>query len=325
MNFQKIIEKYLDTEAYGCNLILKEYCHFPKYLPLPCHMEHGWTPLSNALVSDLAIAKEKKLMLVYSERRIIAWKRASDIPVLIMGSPFVIYRRMKKIVLRPESEGTIVFPSHSTIFLKSQYNIDDYCLKLKKLPSEYQPVTICLLAPDIKMGRDKIYRQHGFSVVSAGDKLRGNISFVRNFYEILSNYKYATSNEIGTYSFYSVEMGIPFFLYGDEPTIVNVSKKDPNIGAQAKTSDFVDGKMANKLFSTGPNKKIKKSQADYVNYELGIEKFMSPKQMRELFFGNTKSFAYWYNKVPMYYLLSFAKKIVPSTFAYWLFKKINSK
>ncbi len=325
MAFQKLIENYLDTEAYGCNLIMKEYINFPRYLPLPCHMEHGWTPLPNALISDLSIAQEKRLMLVYSKRRETAWKRATKIPAKIIGSPFVIYRKMKKIELSSQAKGTIAFPSHSTIFLESRYNIDDYCRKLKELPEEFQPVTVCLLYPDIKRGRDKIYEKYGFKVVSAGKKLRGSLEFVRKYYRILSNHKYATSNEIGTYTFYAVELGLPFFLYGEEPVVINEGGKDPNIGERAKTSDFIFGQKAVDVFNTGPVKKINKKQRQFVNQEFGLTENVGPMELRRSLVNNTKNVHYWLELVPMFFLLSIVRRLIPTSFAYWIFERINKK
>jgi hypothetical protein len=321
MNIQKIIDSSLDSEAYGCNLIIKQYSRFPKYLPLPCHTEHGWTPIDHALVTDLEIAKRKKLMLVYSHRREAAWKKASDIPVRIIGAPFILYRHLHNIKRRPEAVGTVAFPSHSTIFLESKFDADSYCKKLLQLPKEFHPISICLLYPDIKRGRDKIYEKYGFKVVSAGKKLRGSLDFVKKFYTILSGCKYTTSNDIGTYTFYSVEMGTPFFLYGDEPITVNPLNIDKNIGKQAKMSDFGLGKEAMRIFNTGPTKIITSAQKNYVSRELGVKDAIPPEKLRQTFFATANNLDYWLSRVPKYYLMSLIRLLIPDSFAYWVFER----
>lgn len=325
MSVQKLIENYLDTENYGVNLILKEYCNFPKFLPLPCHVEHGWTPLLNALVTDLEIAKSKGLMLVYNQRREKAWQEASKIPVLISGAPFAIYRKMKKIKQTRNAKGTIVFPSHSTLFIDAQFDIDKYCQTLKKLPKEFHPITICLLYPDIKRGKDKIYEKNGFTVVSAGEKIRGSINFVRNYYNILSHYKFATSNEVGSYAFYAVEMGIPFFLTGEEPTIINIDNKDPNIAPSGKMSDHYLGKKVSDIFGYKPITKISNKHFLLVESEFALKDHASQKEIKKALFDNTKSAKYWLVKVPMFWIMSAVKFIVPMKLAYFLFEKMHKK
>ncbi len=325
MNIQKLIESYLDMEAYGSNIIIKEYCRFPKCLPLPCHMEHGWTPIPNALVTDLVIASKKNIMLVFSDRRLKFWQKASKVPVYVIGAPFVHYRRMANITPNPKSRGTIVFPSHSTIFLQSQYNIDEYCNKLKNLPMKFHPITICLLYPDIKLGRDKEYRKRGFKVVSAGRKLRGSKKFPFNFYKILANHKYATSNEIGTYTFYSIEFGLPFFLSGDEPTVVNIGDKDPNSHGSGKNSDYALGKKVFDLFNVGTNAVITPEQQQLVKDELGIENHIDPKKLNKILWSNTRNLRYWLKYVPMYCLLTFIKFVIPQNLAYWIIERKNKK
>lgn len=323
MNISHVIEKYLDMEGYGSNLIVKKYCGFPKCLPLPCFLQHGWTSLPKAAKSELEGAKYKRLMLVYNKRRETVWREASKIPVAIMGTPFVHYRKMKKITQNANARGTIALPTHSTMFTEIKYDVDAYCKKLKALPKEFHPITVCLLHTDIKRGQDIDYRRNGFEVVSAGKKLRGSLDFAKNFYEILSSHKYATSNEIGTYTFYAIEMGLPFFLWGDEPYTVNIGNKDPNIGPTAKMTDYSLGRFARQLFNTGPSARISKSQAEFVEYELGINDAVGPKKIKDILWANTKNVRYWLLNVPMYFLLSVIKKITPLDFAYWLFERIH--
>ena len=323
MKLQKAIETYLDTEAYGLNLILKEYFNLPKYLPLPCHVEHGWTALPHALITDLEIASEKGLMLVYSQRRKEAWIKKSKIPVYVSGSPFVLYRKKHNIKIKKNAKGTVAFPSHSTLFIEAHYDIDDYCNELKKLPKEFHPITICLLYPDIKRGRDEIYKKHSFKVVSAGEKVRGSMDFVKKYYDILSSHKYSTSNEVGTYAFYSTEIGTPFFLLGDEPVIENVGNKDRNISPKGKMSDHDLGKTCNKIFGRVPQKSVSKKQKELVEEEFALLERDSDEAIRGAIIKNMKSLKYWTVKVPMYFILSALKYLVPMKLAYFFFEKLS--
>ena len=151
----RIIKKSSDMVMYGANLIVRKYSNFPQWLPLPCHLEHGWTAMDESLISDLEV--DKGLMLVYSQRRYDSWKKVSKIPVEIIGSPFVQYRRLEKIKVDLDAKGTIVFPSHSTNELDVEFDIDKFCRQLDDLPKDFQPVTICLHFIDLNKGRDKEY------------------------------------------------------------------------------------------------------------------------------------------------------------------------
>lgn len=249
---------------YGFEKLIKEYARFPKFIPLPAHFEHGWTPLEDPLPGDLKT--NMPLMLVFSNRRKSAWEKHSSIPVEIIGSPMVFYRKKNKIKRSSSASGTIVFPSHSTKDIDVKYDIDDFCNRLLNLPLEFHPFTICLHWEDIKRNVDKLYKNKGFEVVTAGDMYSDQ--FPRNFYNILKNYKYSASNEVGTYTFYSIEMGIPFFLIG-EPAVrinngndINIDKKIYNI------NEFKYGEIAKNLFSQVQTY-ISPEQLEFVNKELG--------------------------------------------------------
>ncbi|MFH1910352.1 MAG: hypothetical protein ABIJ72_04180 [bacterium] len=291
--------KNVETRSYGINLILRKYARFPWYLPLPAHMEHGWTALANALVSDLAA--HQPLMLVFSKRRKAAWKKASKVPVEIMGAPFILYKKIHNIKQKKDAKGTVVFPGHSTYDLKSRYSIEDLCLELKTLPAKFQPVTICLFWLDYIDPNANIYRRRGFKVVSAGPKISNSLRFVKNFYSILSRHKYAASNEIGSHTVYAVDLGLPFFMVGKATVLENLAKRDVNVAKVTKQQDFLCARRAMKLFSTGPSSKITSAQKKFIVQEAGICDRLTSDQMRDCFFHYLKQDGYLIKKIIPYF------------------------
>ncbi len=291
--------RYSETKNYGFNIILKQYAKFPRFLPLPCHFEHGWTAFPNALVTDLET--QKPLMLVFSKRRKQAWQSTSSVPVAIIGSPFSHYKDFKKISKKSDAKGTVVFPSHSTPELYAEYDVQEYCNILKKFPPEFQPVTICLFWLDFVSNIADIYRRAGFTVVTAGSRISNSLDFAKNFYEILSDHKYSSSNEVGSYTFNSVDIGIPFFLSGDIPIVINRFGKDRNIGKKVKLVDFKYGKIATDLFDTGPIKEISDKQSKFVMHEIGASDHLDKQEMNKLLwkffwkdnFGIKATLPYW--------------------------------
>lgn len=277
---ERLLKKIYGIEIfdYGLNILIKDYAKFPTYLPDPFYMEHGWTALTEPLASDLNT--NKKMMLVFSKRRELAWKSKSKIPVFIMGSPFVHYRRMHKIESNPEAKGTIAFPAHSGTYVKPVYDVEKYCNQLNALGDDFKPISISLLSDDIIKGVDKKYIEYGFNIVSSGNRL--DINFAKKFYGIIRNYKYATSNDVGSAAFYCIEMGIPFFVLGDI-AIDDNDGRDMNIPKRNSILDHENGRIAFEMFNTGPIKYISDKQTKYVCSELGIEECLSPKELNRIF------------------------------------------
>lgn len=279
--------RFCETRNYGFNEIIKQYARFPWYLPLPCHFEHGWTPSDYAPRTDLI--SNKPLMLVLSRRRAESWKRKSQVPVGIMGAPFIHFKNMHHIVRQKDAEGTVVFPSHSTYGQKRKFSAKQYCQELKNLPIEFQPVTICLFWLDFIEKEADIYRKNGFNVVSAGYKFSVGLNFVKNFYKILSIHKYATSNEVGSYMFYAVDLGLPFFLTGEAPVTDYVDKYTDTDNTDL-ANDFTYGAIATQMFKTGPVTLISAKQKKFVDSELGINDCLSPNQLNALLNQYNKSY-----------------------------------
>lgn len=73
------------------------------------------------------------------------------------------------------------------------------------LPAHLQPVTICLHAHDLGKGRDAPFTKAGFPVVTAGDPT--DDAFPDRRYDLLRRHRFSASNSVGSYTFYSIEMG----------------------------------------------------------------------------------------------------------------------
>ena len=300
---RKFIEHNSEMYAYGFNLVIKEYARFPAHLPMPCHMEHGWTALTPPLTTDLRTCKE--LMLVFSKRRKGVWQKESRIPVEIMGAPFIHYRRMHHLAVSPSASGTVAFAAHSGSEGNVDYDLEQHCKVLKELPAEFQPVRVCLIHPDIQKGRDRVYRRHGFEIVSPG--WTNGYGFVRNSYDILSRSKYATSNVIGSYTFHAVEMGLPFFLLGEEP-VGTLWVDDPNILRNEKVTHYHYGRVATELFSTGPTQTISKEQREFVLEETGVNDCLSREQLNRVLWDAFKQNHYG-RRVPVYLFLNALRRL----------------
>ena len=263
---------------YGMLSILEAYCNV-KIDPQIVQVQHGWTPLGTAVNRDLWREKTE-IMLCWNKRYKFDWDKKSTTPCYIVGSPFVHYRRMHNIEQSQNARGTLAYPGHSVVMSRAEYDIDEYCQQLRELPDEFQPVTISLHYADIaNHGIDKEFEKRGFKTVCAF--LGTSKPCYEVFYDILREYKYTTSNEIGSYTFYSVEMGMPFFLLGTSPVI----DSDDNIeGIEGKyaVKDLPYGKKATELFLGRPRMSITQEQKAFVVEELGMDDCLSADALRSI-------------------------------------------
>lgn len=246
-----------------------------------------------------------------------AWANESKKPAFVLGAPFVHYRRLKNLEKASDAMGTIVFPAHSTPNNSSVYDINSYCAKLNSLPEKFKPLTICLHYYDMITETKKTYIQNGFKVVCAGNP-KENV-FVEHFYSLLRTHKYATSNKIGSYVLYSVELGIPFFLFGNDVKVSYIRKKDEN----TQSSKDSIRRFAEDMFSISSttlnqnNLEITADQESFVFNEAGINDCLKPNELRRVLLRY-----YFLRTIPMsiYKLLALPYRIVK-----WIARAVRNK
>jgi hypothetical protein len=258
--------------SYGQDDILRKYINYPKFLPLNVQIQHGWY---SSEIPDSIRLDDIKIMLVWSQRIADEWRKITKKSVYVIGAPFILYKEMHSIKKDPDAIGTVVFPNHSTPSNIEKYDVDVYSRYLKQLPDTYKPITVCLHYRDFDLYSLQ-FKKNGFNVVTAGDSRQKNNGFVKNFYNILKKHKYCCSNEIGSYTFYAVDLGIPFFIYG--PESITQNKKNNKI--IEKTKYRIDTRN---LFKT-MNNEISIEQKNYVDSELGTYDRISISKLRKIIF-----------------------------------------
>jgi hypothetical protein len=146
------------------------------------------------------------------------------------------------------------------------------------LPKKYQPVTICLHMHDINKGLYRKFIKYGLSVVTAGNAF--DYRFLERFYKILQNHAFATSNMISSYTALSIEMGIPFFIYGEPQIFINKSDGNLPLGKYDGYSDVPFFKeLYDKLQFKDSNGTIDKTIKNAIEKRLGINDTISRRKM----------------------------------------------
>jgi hypothetical protein len=279
--------------SYGQDKIIKSYINWPKYLPLNAQIQHGWYSTD---IPDLTRIEQIDIMLVWSKRIAEEWKKYSSKEVIVIGAPFLIYKERENIQKNPMAVGTVVFPNHSTPNSVEKYDVKEYCEQLKDIPDQFKPITVCLHYRDLEYYGPQ-FSSYGFSVVSAGDSRQPNCGFVRKYYEILKNHKYSCSNEIGSYTFYSVDLGIPFFMYG--PESITVERGD-----EKKIIYKTDFRIRTRELFKEMRGDITREQADFVSSELGKYDRITSEELKKYLF-----YRLFFHEIP-HYPIRFMKYIL---------------
>jgi hypothetical protein len=178
--------------------------------------------------------------------------------------PWVYYRRKHFPNLPKDRLGTLVFFPHSNGMSSHILDIDQYVADLKSLPPKCHPIVICLSFHDVLAGLHKKMRKYDVPLVTAG---HGNSqNFIDRFYSLLYQFRYASSPNVGSHTFYIMESAVPFFLHGPYPQI------------EIKSSAYVvDGVYGNEIL--GDDDDLEKIN-EFIGLMYEINDEVTPEQQR---------------------------------------------
>lgn len=257
------------AEIYGFGLQISKYGFYPYCLPLCIYTDHG--PGYRDAIPIHEIESGAPTQLYHSQTSASLWQRVTAKKAYCLYSPFAFYRRRTGVSLAPDVKGTIAFPAHSTPSIDEVGGFAKYIEQLKQLPERYHPITICMHMHDIRKGTHMDFIREGFEVVTAGNTL--DQRFIERFYEIISSHKYATSNTPGSYLYYCVEMGLPFFVYGDKPKYINHSDRNLAIGVYDTFGTGYTKEVYDLFYLPNPEAvfpRISPQQKEFVESHMGI-------------------------------------------------------
>jgi hypothetical protein len=272
------------TRFYGLDRLLRAFLGLPARVPLYVHMDHG-VPLLDEMLSA---ERETRLPVFFtrsSRRRV--YEELTGRPAHVVGSPFVHYRRSMGIERAPGARGTVVFPMHSTSLLDVVFDWDRYAESLLSLPEHLQPITVCLYWKDLLAGAHQAFTRRGLPVTTAGH--RNDPRFVEHFYAILRRAQYTTGNVLGSNTFYSVEMGIPYFTYGAVPEQHNTGGHPDYPSGRfdlRETSPEVLELQRVFTFEPGASIRITDATRSLVHEKLGIDEDIDKHELRRVVYDS---------------------------------------
>lgn len=268
---------YWTSEVYGIGEGIREYGFYPNWLPLYIYTDHGVA--RSGIVGRNELENDAEAVFFHSIKDLKEFKKLSKKPAYCYCSPLAFYRKNHDIQQDKNAKGTLAFPVHG--IHGTTVDIDQYIQQLKTLDKEFQPVSVCLHRDEIKSGVYRKFYDAGIDVYTAGDP--NDIDYAKRFYETLSKFKYATSNQEGSYLFYAVEMGIPFFIYGEEVFFKDYVNDKNEFIERHSVCEFDEAKKVYNMFY-GIRTEITPEQREYVEKRLGIHNCISRKKMARILY-----------------------------------------
>ncbi len=190
----------LDNNWYGHRRILAEYCNI-KDNPSFSSIQHGWSPYYN--LGNFGKKKNNFFpYLCWSKKVELNCRKKGMSNIYAIGSPFLyLCKILNKNIEKIKSEGTILFPPHSTPILSD--NTTDHLKLIKKVESECSPpYTVCFYYSDFIHDNTYLYKKNNWRVVTCGS--RGNNNMLYNLYRELNIHSTMVSCDISTVNFYAM-------------------------------------------------------------------------------------------------------------------------
>jgi len=275
------------SKLYSMDYIFKLVYKIPKYVPVSyvCLLEHGANFQFNYFYERL-LKTEDELIFFDNSHRVKSYYNQTGKISYAIGPLYPKYRKLMNIKPKTDRKGTLAFPSHSSSQFDFSKGYLNYINELKNLPDKFHPISICLYYYDIINGHFDLFRDAGFQVLSNG--YIGDPQFVNNLYDHISSFQYITSNHLGSYSFYAIEMGIPFFLYGediDAELINNGKMNGVNMNDFIK-DDFLQKVTKQTIFNINEKIEITPELKDSIDIIMDEKEILSIINVRSLVLNN---------------------------------------
>lgn len=268
------VDRFRGNGFYGMGDIYKAYAGLPLDTPLNGIVPHG-PYLSETWLWQAEAKAKVAYVYCYPEFRQTVYRKHTNKKVILSACPFIYVGYMLREEPKPERNGTLFFPAHSSKCVPVQQDYNKLADKLISIDEKYQPIDVCIYWKDYLSGAAKPLLQKGITVVSAGH--RYDRLFLYRLHNLLSQYQYAAGNKLGSHIFYAVRSGCSYFnidfSYNFSASPKVLRNNCENIRAERRN----EINQAFELYTPTPTKE----QQKLVNYYLGVEYFKTRKEMRD--------------------------------------------
>lgn len=272
----RTVEVFPPNDFYGFATVVKRFARYPFDEPIYGVVPHGvafglkkpWWEELKAVVPAILCAQDH-----YGRE---FTHRAGRV-VIPFASPAVYAAKLTAGDVPRPREGTVFFPSHSTHRIQAEYDAQLMIAKLRALPSEMQPVTVCIYWKDYLHGKAKPYEAAGLPVVSAGHMF--DPEFLIRLFGICRRFRYATSNELGSHVPFSIHGGCLFRLIAG--VRVRHLGSSEALAIDVSQADQAENERLWSLFSFDRGSSYDE-QAIEADDLLGTKYVMTPEEIRAL-------------------------------------------
>ena len=270
-------EIFQPNDFYGHASILKKYVKLPENYQIKAAIEHGAGIGGN--IWDQNIKNILPAIFTSSYYRSRISKNNTQKKIFVIG-PKIQYAKHylteEELQIKKEKLGKnlLSFPTHSTHYVNSHYDIQKYCQVLKELGKDYKSIRVCLYWKDILRGLDKEYKRNGFEVETAGHMF--DPLFLSRLKSIIETATFTTSNNIGTILGYCIILKKPHLLAESE-----IKRDSLYSNKLAECSDLTNQPDANEIREafTEIQENITPKQKEIVNKYWGVREFNSIEEM----------------------------------------------
>jgi len=221
-------EYYTPNDFYYHATCFKKYCGYNNNYQLKCSIEHG--VYFGDYVWDVDINNNLQGIIFMGNNRIATLEKTKK--KLFPIGPYIAYadNLLSDYQLEKERKrlgrNLLFFPSHSTHYVMSNYNVVKTLDIIKSYSKYFDTVRICLYWKDILRGYHIAYKENGFECVCAGhmyDKY-----FLPRLKSIISLSSMTMSSRTGTHVGYCVYMNKPHCIINDEVYFSSDNENEKN-------------------------------------------------------------------------------------------------
>lgn len=277
-------EPYHGNVHFGIANAIKEYAGIKG--SLNCCIEHG-VYFGNHYFPDEAVDSGFTKLVTFGRQRVEHLKKVANVDIIPIG-PYIHYAEPSlsedeiKKVKKKNGKTLLVFPTHSIDRVDKEFDYEQFIenIDIFKKEHEFQTILICLFYKDLMLGRDKIYYDHGYQVVTAG--YRDDPMFLRRLKSFILLSDYTISNDMGTHVGYCIYLGKAHTVF--EQTIRIKPYLDSDLENETKTYNPTveyEKEEVKREFRTYYDE-ITARQKDIVNRFWGIEFIRSKAELAEL-------------------------------------------
>ena len=276
-------ELFSPNDNYGFAHAMKRYSGYPVTESLHATFPHGMY-LFDKLVLESELYANFGVHLNFPPQLMPAWKKAtSNKKIMPFAAPIhYVLKQFKNEVPQGERRGTLFVPVHGTDKVEVKFDRESVIEELRDLPEEFHPITLCVHWSDVKRGQHLEFQKLGFNVVCAGHTF--DYLFVYRWLHLASQFKLLAGCGIGSSLFYSVLLGVPYYLTEEDIVAENAPDFKPfnKTGKEYSPQGLKKLQAIRKLFGE-PLTEISRAQRDLVNLYTHKELVKSPEALYKLF------------------------------------------